>query len=570
MIASLERIGDSYDVIVVGGGGAGLSAAIFAALAGKSALLVERSNHLGGTTALSAGTVWVPNTLHASTIGAQDSIEKASAYLSGVVGPHSESVLRDKFLASGPEAIELLESRTEVAFRAYPIHPDYEQQIEGAVLRGRALEPLQFDGRRLGEDLHLVRPPIPEFTLFGGMMVDRTDVNHLLNLAKSWRSFRHSSSLLLRYAFDRLRGRRGTRLVMGNALVGRLFQSLKKLNCHIVLETSVERLLLGDRVEGLVLSNGRHERTILARDAVILATGGFNHHQVLRQRLLGSSASALSLTTPQHDGALHDLAIAAGAQIGQSNIDGAFWAPVSRRKRPDGSIAQFPHFVLDRSKPRTVCIDRSGRRFVNEATSYHRFARAMIATHGSPSIPCYIVTDALGLKKYGLGMVRPRALNLRPFLKDGYLTRGATLTQLAEKLAIEPGHLEATVARMNEFARTGVDLEFGRGETEYDRINGDGAAPGLNASLGPIEKSPFYAVRLYPSDIGAAAGLVTDEWGQVIDRNRAPIKGLYACGNTANSIMGGTYPGPGITLGPAIVFAYRAVEHLRGAKTSNC
>ncbi len=567
MITSLDGIEEGYDVVVVGAGGAGLSAAVFAALAGKSVLVVERARHVGGTTALSAGTVWIPNSLHAKSVGAQDSLKMASAFLSGVVGTHSEPKLRDQFLASGPDAVELLESRTEVAFRAYPTHPDYEQQVNGAVLRGRALEPLPFDGRRLGKDLRLLLPPMPEFTLFGGMMVDRRDINHLLNLAKSWQSFRHSTSLFVRYAADRLRGPRGTRLVMGNALVARLLQSVKKLNCAIVLETTVERFLLaGGRVEGLVLLNGTHQRTVHARDAVILAAGGFNHHPKHRQQLLGDAASALSLTTPQHDGALHDLALAVGAQIGHSNLDGAFWAPVSRRKRADGSTALFPHFILDRSKPRTVCVNQSGRRFVNEATSYHRFARAMIEAHRhSPTIPCYIVTDAIGLKKYGLGMVRPGALNLRPFLNDGYLTAGASLAELGAKLAIDPVQLEETIARMNEFACTGRDLDFGRGETEYDRINGDAAASGPNPTLGLIEKPPFYAVRLYPSDIGAAAGLVTDEWARVVDKRGVPIAGLYACGNTANSIMGGTYPGPGITLGPAITFAYRAVEHLRSA-----
>jgi succinate dehydrogenase/fumarate reductase flavoprotein subunit len=563
MIAALDDIKDSYEVIVVGAGGAGLSAAIFASLAGKSVLLVERAKYIGGMTALSAGTVWAPNTPHSKSVGAQDSFEKASSFLTGVVGNHTEKKLREQFLKSASEAIALLESRTDVALRAYPTHPDYEQETEGAVLRGRALEPLPFDGRKLGDDLRHVRPPLPEFTLFGGMMVDRKDISHLLNMTRSWNSFRHASTLFARYAIDRLNGPRGTRLVMGNALVGRLALSLKKLNGSIVLETSVDRFLVGDgRIGGLMLSNGKSRRNVLARDAVVLASGGFNRHPRLRHQLLHPSTPEFSLVTQEHDGAMHDLALEVGAQIGQRNFDNAFWAPVSMRKRRDGSTALFPHFILDRSKPRTVCVDQSGRRFVNESTSYHRFARAMFeANERIPTIPCYIVTDAVGLKKYGLGMVRPGALNLRPFLNDGYLVQGCSLTELAAKLAIEPEKLEATISRMNLFAYDGVDPEFGRGETEYHRINGDPSAPGANPTLGPIEKAPFYAVRLYPCDIGAAAGLVVDEWARVLDGNLSPVAGLYACGNTANSVMGGTYPGPGITLGPAITLAYLAVKH---------
>ncbi len=274
MIKSLESLPDNaaYDLVVVGAGAGGMAAAIFAAIAGKKVLLVERTEFLGGTTALSAATTWVPNSLHSASVSPDDSREKASRFLSGVVGNYAAAALREAFLMSGPEAIATLESQTDVHFRPYATHPDYEQDVEGATMRGRALEPVPFDGRTLGPNLKYVRPPIPEFTIFGGMMVDRTDINHLLALKTSWRSFKHAVRILAHYGLDRLAGRRGTRLVMGNALIGRMLAELSKRDVDIVVQTSVSELATGGaRVSGVTLKSGGTTRRIGARRGVVLA-----------------------------------------------------------------------------------------------------------------------------------------------------------------------------------------------------------------------------------------------------------------------------------------------------------
>src|SRR5690606_6312724 len=230
-------------------------------------------------------------------------------------------------------------------------------------------------------------------------------------------------------------------------------------------------------------------------------------------------------------------------------LSNAFWAPVSVRKRKDGTKAVFPHFLMDRGKPGMIVVNQQGRRFLNETTSYHLFGIAMQeANHEVPCIPAYLVTDQAALQRYGLGMVRPGGKGLAPFLADGYLVRGDTLEALAARLGIDAANLKDSVAKNNEYARTGVDPDFHRGETDYQKGNGDPKWPGANPTLGPIEQGPFYAVRLYPGDIGAATGLVTDELARVLDKDGQPIAGLYACGNDMHSIMGGTYPGPGITL----------------------
>lgn len=558
---------DSYDIIVVGAGAGGMAAALFAALAGLKPILLERTDYVGGTSALSAATTWIPMNRHSGKVSDGDSLDQAERFLTAVVGNHSPAALRRAFLESGPDAIATLEDRSEVRFRPYATHPDYEQDAEGATLRGRALEPVPFDGRTLGPGLNLIRPPIPEFTLFGGMMIDRTDIGHLLALTKRWGSFVHSLKILARYGLDRLAGRRSSRLVMGNALIGRLLRSLQKQGVPILTQVAVTDFVTGTKgVEGVTIRQNGQSRTLKARRGVILAAGGFGRNPDRRAELLPTPTPAYSPAAPGHTGDMQTLALKLGAQFGTGNYQPAFWAPVSIRRRTDGTQAVFPHFVLDRSKPGTVCVDQSGRRFVNESTSYHLFGKAMFeANRDRPTIPCFILTDAAGLKKYGLGMVRMGTRNIRPFLDDGYLIEAPSIADLAQKLAIDPSTLEATVAAMNRYADSGDDPEFQRGRTAYHRINGDATAGTRNPTLGRIATAPFYAVRLFPGDIGAATGLVIDPWAQVLRDDQTPIGGLYACGAEANSIMGGTYPGPGITIGPAITFAYRAIRHASGA-----
>ena len=240
----------------------------------------------------------------------------------------------------------------------------------------------------------------------------------------------------------------------------------------------------------------------------------------------------------------------------------AFWAPVSTRQRADGSTAVFPHFVMDRGKPGMLCVNQAGERFVNESTSYHLFGMAMQHAHPqSPSVPAWLMADAAALKRYGMGMVRPGGGGLAPFLADGYLTQAHSLSELAQKLGMNPGTLEATVREFNAMATKGTDTAFSRGTTDYQRANGDATWDGPNPCLGPLTQAPFYALRLYPGDIGAATGLRTDVHARALDAQGTPIAGLYACGNDMHSIMGGAYPGPGITIGPGLTFGYLAAEH---------
>ncbi|MDQ7745772.1 FAD-dependent oxidoreductase [Hydrogenophaga pseudoflava] len=552
----------AYDLVVVGAGGAGMATALFAALDGKQVLLVERTEFVGGTTAWSAGTTWVPGTHHAAKVNPGDSLAEAARYLTNAIGERTPAALRQVFLHHGAAAIRLLEDQSDVQFRPYPKHPDYISDLAGSTLTGRALEPLPFDGRRLGELFGLVRPPIPEFTVLGGMMVDRTDINHLLGLTRSLASFRHSLRILLRHGLDRLSHPRGTRLVMGNALVARLLYSLsKQAGVTLLLNTSVsgfERDASG--VTGLTLKGGGEQRETAVRGGVVLASGGFNRHPDLRARLLPGADIGWCPAAPGHTGEAHALAKDAGAVYGQGALSNTFWAPVSLRPRADGSTAVFPHFVMDRAKPGMLTVNRRGERFVNESTSYHLFGMAMQATG---SVPAYLVCDTAALKKYGIGMVRPGASprDLAPFLADGYLTQGATLDELAHKLGIDAAGLKASVDEINRCADTGVDPRFHRGETAYQQNIGDATAGHKNPNLGPLKTAPYFAVKLHPGDIGAATGFATDGDARVLDDQGRPIAGLYAVGNDMHSIMGGVYTAPGITIGPGLVFGHLAARH---------
>ncbi len=565
MLQDLAQLtdGESFDVIVVGAGGAGMSAALFAAISGARVLLVEATGLVGGSTAYSAGTTWIPGTGVGAAVNPDDTLAAATTFLDRAVAHRSSATLRAALLAHGAQAVAHLEANSHVGFRARPFHPDYLSDLEGASLCGRALEPLPFDGRLLGELFAVVRPPIPEFTVLKGMMVDRDDIGHLLSWSRSLDSFKYCARIIWRHVQDRLKHPRGTRLLMGNALVGRLLLSLRERGVRLLLQTQVTGLARGDgSVDAITLRQNFQTRTLHARGGVVLASGGFNRHAQRRAERLPGIEPEWCPGAPGHVGAAHELAEAVGAKYGPTGQSDCFWAPVSLRQRADGSTAAFPHFVFDRAKPHTLVVNSRGKRYLNESTSYHLFALAMQAANRfTPCIPSYLVTDAQGLRKYGLGMVRPGGLGLRAALADGYVLSGATPAELAAKLNVPAANLEQTVAVFNTMAASGNDTEFRRGASAYQRANGDPTWPGANPTMGALNQPPYYAVLLYPGDIGAATGFLTDAHARALDAQGAAIAGLYACGNDMHSVMGGVYPAPGITLGPGLVFAFLAAQH---------
>lgn len=556
------RDGEAVDVVVLGAGGAGMSAAVYAAIDGARVLLVESTGHVGGTTAYSAGTTWVPLTRLAPQVNAADTRAAARTFLDQAVRARSPAALREAFLEHGGDAVAKMEDHSRLQYRIRPFHPDYLSELDGSTACGRALEPLPFDGRLLGDWFPLVRPPIPEFTVLAGMMIDRDDIPHMLGWQKSLRSVAYVARLLVRHVIDRLTHPRGTRLLMGNALIGRLLLTLKERQVPLLMNTRATGFDRDERgVTAITLQQGDVTRRVTVRGGVVLATGGFNRDPALRAQFLPGIPPAWCPGAPGHTAQAHPLAQAVGAHYGDGEMSPCFWAPVSLRKRADGSTAAFPHFVFDRAKPGMVTVNQRGERFLNESTSYHLFGLAMQAAHRTtPSIPAWLVTDAEGLRKYGLGMVRPGGMGLAAALADGYVVSGGTLAELAAKMAVPAEALQRSCDAIGRYARSGIDRDFHRGSTLYQRANGDATWPGPNPSLGPITRPPFYAVKLHPGDIGAAKGFATDADARALDAQGAPIPGLYAVGNDQQSIMGGVYPAPGITIGPGLVFAYLAAR----------
>jgi succinate dehydrogenase/fumarate reductase flavoprotein subunit len=392
------------------------------------------------------------------------------------------------------------------------------------------------------------------------MMVTRGEAMRLLR--PSWDGLTLALSLVLRYAADRLRYRRGTRLVLGNALAARLYAALLERNVTVWLETKTTRLLSGAQgVEGIVAERGADALQVRARRAVILAGGGFPASRALRERYLPAPAAEHTPAAETCKGETIELAQQAGASLGKPGEDNALWFPSSIAARRDGTTAVYPHIVLDRAKPGFIAVNAAGRRFVDEAVSYHEFTRAMYRAHrATPCIPAWLVCDRRGLWRYGMGMVRPKTPFLRAFIASGYLRTAESLEALARDLGVDVAGLVETVRRHNAFARAGADEDFGKGGNAYDRANGDPEhLP--NPCLGPLERPPYYAVALRPTPLGTSLGLRTTVNAQVCRADGSAIAGLYACGNDMHSPMGGEYPGAGAQLGPGMTFGYLAARH---------
>lgn len=552
-----------FDVVVIGGGGGGLTAALVASLEGFETLLCERTDHLGGTTATSGGTIWVPGTTQSRRTAAPDSVEAARIYLNGEVRTYGPSELREAFFATGPEAIDYLEARTEVKFKANSPYPDYHPEQPGGALGGRALSPIEFDGRLLGRDFDLVRPPIPEFMILGGMMVPRGEIPDMVKPFSSLKSFRTATRNVLRYLGDRLRYRRGTRLVLGNALIGRLVYSLRKARATIETGTALVELVKEDgQVMGAIVECQGRSETVRARRGVVLATGGCAASPRWRSEVLPDIEIPHSLAFEGNNGDGLDAAIKAGGVVDKDHANPFFWMPASVMNWPR-RVATYPH-IRDRPKPGLVAVNSAGRRFVNEAASYHDFVMGMFRSHREvPSIPAHLICDRSFVRDYGLGVIHPVWQWIPYFLSRGYLISADSLPALAAKIRVDASALVAAVEEHNRFAKDGVDQAFGRGSSEQNRFNGDRTNK-PNPNMRPIAKPPYFALAVYPAPIGSSIGLKTDVDGRVLNAAGGPIDGLYACGNDMSSIMRGFYPGPGITLGPAVVFAYRAAMHAVG------
>ena len=553
------------DVVVIGAGAAGMTAAATAAVHGLDVVVVEKTDVVGGNTSYSGGMVYIPNNDKMAEAGTPDDPARAMAYLDATVPTPDGRKTREAFVRRGPEAIRFLEKNTAVRLKPVPFYPDYYPELEGAGEGMRVLEPVAFDAATLGDWFRRLRPPLTEFTILGGMMIAREDLPHFRKMWRSPGSFARATRLVGEYLLQRTRHHRGSRLVLGNALAGRLLKSLLDLGVEIRTGCAVEEVLVEEgRAVGLRARERGEIHTIHAQKGVVLSTGGFSNSPEKRQAWLPSAASPDSPFAPGSTGDGLDLGVAAGGEIGTGNTNNAYWSPASIYLRADSRKVVYPHTVTDRGKPGSLVVNAAGRRFTNEAVSYHRFGEAML--HGNTeggNLPAWIVCDNDFIWKYGLGAIIPFTRNLKPYQQAGYLKTADTLRALASALGVDAEGFASTMERFNADAAAGKDTEFGRGEDVYSRYLGD-ADHGPNPCLAPVVKPPFHAIELTLSDLGTVAGLRTDESCRVLSKDGEPIPGLYAVGNDMQSIMRGRYPGPGITLGPALTFGYLAGLEVAG------
>lgn len=548
------------DVLVAGSGAGGLAAAVAARKCGLEVIVAEKEPLFGGTTARSGGWLWIPNHPMQPDIGIRDSLEEASTYLLHETGEKYDPERVNAFLTAGPRMVEWFQRETAVKFDPSATFSDYHPDAPGGKAGGRSIVAAAFDGRELGPLLAKLRPPLPELTVFGVMIGSGVELTHFMRWSKSAASALFVARRLLGHGVATLVHGRGVRLTNGNALAGRLLKSALDAGVQLWASSPLTELLRADgRVSGAIVKRDGKALRVTARRGVVLACGGFPQDEARRKRLF-THADHHSPAPPGNTGDGLRLAQAAGGRIDESLPNAAAWVPVSKVPRADGSTGLFPHFI-DRAKPGVIAVTQKGVRFVNEGNSYHDFIQGLFAQGETTA---WLVTDHRAIRAYGLGFVKPRPLPLAPHLASGYLKRGDTFEQLAQACGIDAPALKHTLDHYNRNARSGTDHDFHKGSTAYNRFYGD---PEIqpNPCVAPIVQAPFYAVQVHVGDLGTYAGISTNGNAQVLDENKRPIPGLYAAGNDALSIMGGNYPGPGITLGPAMTFGWIAARHMAGA-----
>ena len=561
------------DVLVIGTGASGMSAAITAAAQGLKVLVVEKEARYGGTTARSGGWLWIPGTRLATEQGIHEPPGAARTYLQHEATTHFDPARVDAFLANGPKAIDFFTSKTCVQFDMPPVFPDYHAEAPGGMPGGRSMVTRPFDGRELGPRVKQLAMPLPELTVFGMMLGSGKEIWHFMRAFKSLESFVYVTKRLSRHALDVLRHGRGMTLTNGNALAGRLAKAGMDLGLPVWLSSPVRSLVTeGGAVRGARVEREGRPVRVEARLGVVLACGGFPHDLERRKALVPHAPTGREHYTPSPASNTGDglrLAEAVGGRVDATIPHAAAWVPTSVTTRPDGTQGVMPHFI-DRAKPGVIAVTRHGKRFTNEGNSYHDFVQALVAAcKGEPEVSAWLVCDHKALRQYGLGCVAPFPMPIGRHLRSGYLKRGRDLADLARAIGVDAAALQSTVDVFNHGARKGEDPAFGKGSKAYNRYQGD-ALNQPNPCVAPLEHGPYYAIKLVVGDIGTFAGLVTDAQTRVLDAAGQPIPGLYAVGNDAASVMGGNYPGAGITLGPALTFGYVAGQTLaQGARESS-
>jgi len=574
--ATPEREGESapdevYDLVIVGSGAGSMCAALAARALGKSVVILEKQAKVGGSTAISGGVLWTPNNPLMAEEGVADSYERARRYFDAAVtheSPATSPARREAYLKVGPRMVDFLRERGMAFFRPDG-WSDYYDELPGGEPRSRCLGAPLYDARALGSWApRLARSPVG-----GGMPVHSHELTDLFLVRRTWAGKWMAAKLLGRMIMARILGR--DLVSNGAALQGRLLEIVLREGVPIFPSTPVTDLIVeGGRVVGVEIAReGADESTarVRARDGVLLNAGGFSRNASLRERTGRTPASARwTAANPGDTGEVLERAMALGAAT--DNLDAFWWVVTSQHTdgswpegttMPDGSTAPWMHH-LDLALPYSILVDQSGQRYCNESASYMEIGERMYERHASgiTAVPSWTIFDGLHRKRYPWGTAMP-GTTPRAWLESGYMKKADSLAGLAAECGIDGAGLEKSVERWNGFCRDGIDRDFGRGNRQFDRIHGDPTVR-PNPNLGPITTPPYYAVPMFPSDVGTAGGLVTDEYARVLREDGGVIEGLYATGNTTASVVGRCYPGAGASIAASFIFGFIAAHHATG------
>ena len=542
--------------MVVGAGGAGMSAALAAGRRGLDTILVEKSSYFGGSTARSGGGVWIPGNYALKAAGEDDDLATSKLYLDSIVGDAVSKVRRDTYVERGAEVLDFLKDNTPVRFTWVPEYADYHPEAPGGRARGRTVEPVPIDARFLGDELERLHPP---YTKAPANLIVTQAMYRKISLGL--RTVKGPITMFLvvfRRLVSMLLGRK--MYAMGNAIAIGLRKGLIDAGVTVFYDQELTDLLLeGGRVVGVTVEHDGERHEIRARRGVILGSGGFEHNAELRAKFLPQPTSEEWTTGSQFNtGAGLEAGIAAGAAT--DIMDDAWWGPTI--PLPNG-----PWFCLaERNLPGSIMVNQAGERYMNEALPYVEAVQAMykVEHSGVRTVPSWMIIDQRYRNRYLFAGLGPRQPFPGRWYKSGTIKKGATIEELASEIEVPADALKATLERFNGFARTGVDEDFHRGESAYDKYYSDPTVK-PNPSLHVIDQAPYYAVKIVPGDLGTKGGLLTDERARVVRPDGSVIPGLYAAGNVSSAVMGYTYAGPGATIGPALVFGYLAAEDIANA-----
>lgn len=541
------------DVVVVGAGGAGMSAALAAARRGLDTVLVEKSAYFGGSTARSGGGVWIPGNYALKAAGEDDDLANAKLYLDSIVGDAVSKTRRDTYVDRGAEVMDFIRENTPVRFTWVPQYADYHPEAPGGRARGRTVEPVPLDARFLGDELEHLHPPYTKAP--ANLIVTQAMYRKISLGLRTAKGPLTMVMVLLRRLVSMMLGRK--MFAMGNAIAIGLRKGLVDAGVPVHYEHALTDLLLeGGRVVGVVVEHEGQRHEIRARRGVVLGSGGFERNPELRAKFLPQPTSEEWTTgSAFNTGAGLEAGIAAGAAT--DIMDDAWWGPTI--PLPSG-----PWFCLaERNLPGSIMVNQAGRRYMNEALPYVEAVQEMYKGEqtGVAHVPSWMIIDQRYRNRYLFAGLSPRQPFPGRWYKNGTIKKAATLQELAAEIDVPADALAATVERFNGFARAGVDEDFHRGESAYDKYYSDPTVK-PNPSLHTIDQAPFYAVKIVPGDLGTKGGLLTDERARVLRPDGSVIPGLYAAGNVSAAVMGYTYAGPGATIGPALVFGYLAVEDI--------